>query len=175
MNIFQKIAALFSSAIMNFFRGVVNDIKDNESFINGAAEFVFNIVTKAGAYINSGNYEGSIVELLIPDSLEEFSRNLLIEHLVPAFNSFTVLKEAIDELPGEPTLDQIIGAVHEQLLYIKENDPELYASVTHGLSGILAVKVGGGKITIGQVFTVLESVWQAFTKKHIQNQEIETE
>lgn len=158
MNIFQKILWLFKSVTTAFFKKTLKEIKDNEKYIHDASTLLYNIYN----YVEHPDQLGQAVEAVLPADWTTEIKTLAVENLLPIAKTFKQLEGAVNNIH---TTDDLIKAIGEG---IRSLDKESFTFVAHNFSSLLAVKLSKGALLLKNVYTVIESVWQAFTKPEIQ-------
>lgn len=151
MNIFKKIGLWFKTTIHKFIALILDEIKDNEHLIEAACAVVANM----NNFVQGGMADA--ITLIIPGELDDKIKDELRKWLPEVLKTAGVITDVAN------SEDPVKSGIAE-LQKLKQNNPEAWAMVSHNISALLAVKIAGGKLNLGQVFTVVEAIYQKIVK-----------
>jgi hypothetical protein len=150
MNIFEKIGLLFKTTINKWFTKLVDLVHNNAHFIHAASEIVSNI----NSFVQGSTAD--IITAIIPGTLDDTVKIMAREwlpmlikqlHTAEDYSGLTpdqVLQKFVDALPGMSD---------EQRTFI-----------LHNLSSLLGFKLAEGKLSLGDVYGVIEGTYQSIVK-----------
>lgn len=161
--VWDLIIKFFTKDVVSWFKTEVANLQGNEDGITFATHFVSNLATK----IISDDYQGSLLDVMIPDSIDKNSeiKKIISEEIIPISKRFTILDTRVKELGENPTADEVVAVVSDTLKELKDSDPEQFAVLSHNISALIAAKITG--LGLGHIFSVIESIWQGFTKRKV--------
>lgn len=151
MGFFQKIWDLFRSTLNKFFVHVVQDIQGKEHYVEIAVEIVSNLNNP----INST--EADIITAIIPGDLDDEIK-IIARQWLPELGKRLSL---VDYCIKADTPEQVLKCMANNLQTIS---PEIWAIKSHSLASLLAIKLSKDGLTISQVLTVIEPIWQKVVK-----------